>query len=726
MNKISENETNERKEEEKKIKKVKKNKFKMPDLKLKVRFEKIIASESFKKIKSYRPNIDVKNLSIHSLRVRIVAGIFVLVLISSIILGVLSINRSSNAIVRQTQGFMSQLMVENSKVIRAELDLQLRTLEMIAGRPEVQTMNFEELIPVLLAEIRNTNFIDMGIVNREGQVTYAGGAATELAQEDFIQRALDGETAISDVIRNRATSTADLLYAVPVYNGQIVVGALVGRSFATILSDITDSLANGLGGYSFMVSEDGTFVAHPNRVNVINQYNPLEDADSENNVEGMVDLVGEMTSNHIGIPRTRLDGEDVLVGYRSVDNTDWTVGLVISESLMLGSIGQLQDTITTIVVILLLISIIVAAILGTTIARPIIDVSKLSGKIAELDITEDMPEALISRKDEVGTLSNAIQVIINSIREIIQELNDSSEQLGASAQEFTATLNQTAVASDEVTKTVEEIAKGASEQAQSTEEGSAKAQALGDSIEDNHRYLNQLETATKNVTEAVKDGINEMESIAEISQESSTVTDEVQKVVLETNNSSEKIGQASNVISSIARQTNLLALNAAIEAARAGEAGRGFAVVAEEIRKLAEQSSGSAKEINRVVKELQENSQGAVDAIERIRAITTEQIESVDGGKEKYGTIGKAMDEELEIVSQLINAGDEMERNKNLIMDTLQGLTAIAEENSASTEEASASMEEQAASIEQISNASHGLTDLAQNLQSIIDRFKVI
>lgn len=693
-------------------------------------------SKGLKKFSFKKPNfkkLDLKNFSfkkikkfnIHSIRTRLTASFLLLILLSSIVLGVLSLNRSTDTLVRQAQALMTQIMIENSKVVRAELNIQIQTLEMIASRPEVQGMNQEEQMEFLKLEIAKTDFIDIGVVQTDGNMRYAGGSAYDFADQDYVQSALDGETAISDILINPATNTADLIYCVPIYNGEVVVGALLGRRFGNALSEITDSLAQGLSGYAFMVAQDGTIIAHPDRLNmVLEQYNPLEHM-TEDDPEELGILTEQMLDNDTGITTTRLDDEDVIVGYRTVDGTDWTVALVVPERIILSSLNQLEGNIYRIIGIILLVSIVITTIIGATITKPIAIVAKRSAKIAKLDITEDMPKSLTKRKDEVGNLSNAIQVVIDNLRAIIQELNGSSEKLGASAQEFTATLHQTAAASDEVTKTVEEIAKGASEQAQSTEEGSVKAQALGGSIEDNHSYLNQLEAATKNVTEAVKDGLIEMDNIVEISQESSDVTRDVQKVVMEANHSSERIGEASNVISSIARQTNLLALNAAIEAARAGEAGRGFAVVADEIRKLAEQSSTSALEINDVVNELQENSQRTVKAIERIELIANEQIKSVDGGKDKYSIIGKAMDEELEIVSKLIHAGKEMETNKNLIMDTLQGLTAIAEENSASTEEASASMEEQAASIEQISGASTDLTELAQKLQQIIDRFKV-
>ena len=220
----------------------------------------------------------------------------------------------------------------------------------------------------------------------------------------------------------------------------------------------------------------------------------------------------------------------------------------------------------------------------------------------------------------------------------------------------------------------------AADQAENVQEGSSKAVLLGKSVEKNQEHLGNVNSASNKVRDVVEEGLKEIDNLLRVTEESNEVAKEISEGILKTHESSSKIGQASNVIASIAEQTNLLALNAAIEAARAGEMGRGFSIVAGEIKKLAEQSSKSTKEIDEIVKELQSNAQHAVKTMERVSEITKEQTDSVMKNKDKYILIEEAMESTLEVLEELNASGQEIENMKNVIIDTLQNLSAIAEE----------------------------------------------
>jgi chromosome segregation ATPase len=254
---------------------------------------------------------------------------------------------------------------------------------------------------------------------------------------------------------------------------------------------------------------------------------------------------------------------------------------------------------------------------------------------------------------------------------------------------------------------------------------SEKANRLGEVIEKDQTFLEEMNVASTGVRNVVDTGMKDIEYLLIKTEENNQAGREIHAVIIKTDESSQKIGQASGVIASIAEQTNLLALNAAIEAARAGEAGRGFSVVAEEIRRLAEQSAASTKEIDNTVNELLTNSKEAVRTISNMISVINEQAESVKRNKENYIAIKEAIQNTLNTVEHLNGSGKEMQKMKNEIMDTLQNLSAIAEENSASTQEVTASMEEQTASVEEVANSSEELAKLAENLQTIISKFKI-
>lgn len=666
-----------------------------------------------------------KRYSFNSIKTKLVISFSLLILLATVGIGVVSVQQASKAITKEAETALVIVAKDAAELTESRINIQKKTIEMISVREDIQSMDWEVQQRVLQQQLKRTGFLDLAIVTPDGTATYTNGTTSQLGDRSYVQKAFEGNIWVSDLIISRVTNSAVIMYAAPIEKDGKVVGVLIGRRDGNALSDITDSTGYGEKGYGYMLNNSGVMVAHPDRDKVLNLFNPIEDAKTDTSLKSLATLFEKIIVDKTGVSDYSFGGNNLYAGFAPVENTDWIFVITAEKDEVLSAIPAVQRIVFLFIIIFLITGIAVTYLLGNYIAKPVKNAALFANILADLDVTMDVPEVDMKKQDELGDLARAFQTLINHLREIIREINTASQQVAASSEELTATSEESAAAAEEVTKTVEEIANGASEQALNTEEGSSKAILLGKAIEKNKEYLSGLNTASEKVVSIIAEGLEESDKLSEITDESAMAIKEINEVILKTNESSNRINEASRVIASIAEQTNLLALNAAIEAARAGDAGRGFSVVAEEIRKLAEQSAISTTAIDKIVNELQSNSQNAVKTMDRVSAISIDQMKSVQSNKDKYTTISEGIKFTSSVTEKLNISEENMEKLKDEIIDTLQNLTAIAEENSASTEEASASMEEQSASIEQIAGASNGLAILAQDLQLVINRFKI-
>lgn len=331
----------------------------------------------------------------------------------------------------------------------------------------------------------------------------------------------------------------------------------------------------------------------------------------------------------------------------------------------------------------------------------------------------------INSKDELGKLTNSASILIFSLRDIVKKLSESSEQLSKSTYEMRVNSNEVTYSMNEIARTVSDIAQGAGNQVEDTERLVNEISVLGEVINENTESAKELSHASKLINAASQEGLEAVNNLTETTNQNQKSFQSIFDIIEITHENAGKIGDASVIIAEIAKQTKLLALNASIEAARAGESGRGFTVVAEEIRRLSEQSELSTKVIDTMLEELKNNVISASMQSNVVKGAVAHQAISVSETKEKYIAIVDTLDSINKAITTMEKVSQEMEKSQSSVTDIGTNLSAISEENAASTEETSATTQEILAAMTTINEVVEEVDNLVIELKSLIDKFKL-
>ncbi|MCY8239831.1 methyl-accepting chemotaxis protein [Bacillus haynesii] len=339
----------------------------------------------------------------------------------------------------------------------------------------------------------------------------------------------------------------------------------------------------------------------------------------------------------------------------------------------------------------------------------------------EADLTK---KVIVKNKDEFGQLANSFNAFVQSLTQIVKQISSSSEQVAASSEQLSASAEESKSTSELISEEMQAIADSNMTQSEMTEKSSESIHELLDrlsSVASNTGSIADLSSSMRDKAEIGSESVHKMlEQMNFIDKSVDSAGSGLQALV----SSTAEISNISSLITDISGQTNLLALNAAIEAARAGEQGKGFAVVAEEVRKLADETNKSANHIQSLVTTIQNES---VETVNNIKVVQENVSSGIALSQETTGNFNEILNLVEQVASQIQEVAastQQLTSGVEMVQNTIQTLASGSQETSASTKAVASSTQEQLASMEEISYAAESLSQLAEELQTVINRFK--
>lgn len=535
----------------------------------------------------------------------------------------------------------------------------------------------------------------------------------------YFKQAIQGKTYVSEPLVSSTTGEVTIIVAAPIWaNGKIggqVSGVIYFVPNETLLNKIMSTLQISENGSAYMLDSNGTTIAHKDMEHVRNQENTIQNAKSDSSLASLAAIEEEMITGATGFGEYSYAGEKKFTAYAPIPNTDgWSIAINAPTSDFTGS-ATLAIAITTVFVIAtLVISTFIAIRLALGIGTPIKSCAERLNLLSQGDL--DSPVPVFQRKDEVGELVTATNIIVNGLSSILKDLDYMLGEMGAGnfvvdsrasdlyigdftpllasvrriKERLSDVLVQIRMSADQISAGAAQVSDGAQALAQGATEQASSVQELAATVND----IADEAQKTASLSKASREHAGQAgQQVAHSNDQMNDMTAAMADMI----ESSEKISRIIVTIEDIAFQTNILALNAAVEAARAGSAGKGFAVVADEVRNLASKSDEAAK----ATKDLIEDS---IRTVHRGNSIVSEVTASL----QKTTNLAVLAVDDMEKVSDAVDHEADAVAQVTVGLDQI---SSVVQTNSATSEQSAAASEE--------------LASQAQILKDMVGQFRL-
>ena len=556
--------------------------------------------------------ISMNNLKIGK---KLTGGVILLLIMVIVILSQMSYRQAYNSVHNQISTNAPQIASYGAELIRTTLDKHIGFVIDLTENSDISSMDWNRQRPVLEKTVKRLGYFQLGIILPDGSVTLNDGSKTNVKDRPYFQTAMSGVTDVSDIFIHRILKVPVMTIAVPIKDdANKVKGIILAVMEATWLSDITDKIRYGDKGYSYIIDGKGTTIAYPDRADVVNQRNLIEESKKDPTMIGVAAMFQKMIQRETGFDEYEFSGSKRIFGFAPISGTSWSIAVGAHKENVFKEIFIMRRNIHITSLILILLSGSVMVFFSRGIVNPIVRATPLLESVSKGDFSIRVES---KSGDEIGIIMKSINAVIEMFIEVVVTINESTRQitgmiqsLSSSSQETSAVTNQQAAAVKEIVSTMED------------------ADTLAKTIDKRIKEVTQTtERARKIVTEGFNKVQASMEKMNEINTSNVTTIEGINFL----NEKINSIWEIVKMINGVADQTKIIAFNVELEASAAGEAGKNFQIVASEIRRLADNTVRSTTEIREKIGEIQKSSdrllltsQTGTEKIKEGNSLTTE------------------------------------------------------------------------------------------------------
>ncbi|GIP33745.1 methyl-accepting chemotaxis protein [Paenibacillus sp. J2TS4] len=476
------------------------------------------------------------------------------------------------------------------------------------------------------------------------------------------------------------------------------------------LIELIENIQIGQEGYAVLFDDKGTFLYHPD--------SELSGADvTQEEYYIKMSEAGEK-----GVISYNFYGNEKMFSFTTNPTTGWRLAGTVYVNEFKQEAAQLIKPLAIMTIIVLLAAVIISYYFTRRITKPI---HSLMASMKEVEQGRLNIRVDLERKDEIGQLASVFNSMVTKIRSLIGSIDQISDKVKEASQTLVANTEENQAASSEITRAVNQIAEGAGQQAELVEQTSEAIYNLADRMTDIETQSRSMEAESQTMLAISQEGMDRITQLKKQAILTNHSMGQIVEAIALLNERTGKISEIVNTVSDIAAQTNLLALNASIEAARAGDAGRGFTIVADEVKKLANQSQDALGLIGSIINEISGETENTLSIIQESNQIIQQQDVAVSDTDSAFRTIMSTVESNTEQIRSIAEHIKETARQKESIIQAMEIANSVTEETAAGTEEVSATVEQQSDSISQLTQLAEELDQLAWKLSEELKHFRI-